>query len=209
MNAFLDSTELKALGLKKYGENVLISRNAILYSPELLELGDHVRIDDFVTISGKVIIGSYIHVAQFCCLYGGEAGIYLDDFSSVSSKSTIYVTTNDYSGESMTNPMVPLGLRTTDINAPVHLCKHAIIGCSSVILPGVTIGTGSALGSMSFYKRDLPAWGINAGCPARKIRDRSKRILDMEKSLLSGNVPGGAYKQELSPCCALFRRRAA
>lgn len=181
MTSFYTEEELKNLGLKRYGENVLISRNSILYHPEFLELGDNVRIDDFTTISGKVVLGSYIHIAQFCSLYGGEAGIFMENFSGLSSKSIIYATSNDYSGYSMTNPMVPSKYKTTDKNEPVYIKKHVVIGCMSVILPGITIGEGSSVGAMSLVCKNLDEWGIYAGIPAAKINNRSKRILELEK----------------------------
>ena len=61
MRTFYESEELKNLGLKQYGENVLISRNVILYNPERLIIGNNVRIDDFTIIGGKVTIGNYVH----------------------------------------------------------------------------------------------------------------------------------------------------
>ena len=68
ISTFYSEEELKEIGLKRYGKNVLISRNAVLYTPGLLEVGNNVRIDDFTTISGKVVIGDYVHIAQFCGL---------------------------------------------------------------------------------------------------------------------------------------------
>lgn len=62
MGNFLSESELKDLGLKEYGENVLIGRHAVLYNPEFLSIGSHVRIDDFTVISGKVTLGNYIHI---------------------------------------------------------------------------------------------------------------------------------------------------
>ena len=53
MNSFYSKEELKELGLKKYGTNVLISRKASLYDVINITLGDNVRIDDFVTIRRK------------------------------------------------------------------------------------------------------------------------------------------------------------
>lgn len=183
MSTFYSEEELKGLGLKKYGENVLISRNAILYNPEQLEIGHDVRIDDFTTISGKVVLQNYIHIAQFCSLYGGSEGIYMDDFSGLSSKSIIYATSNDYSGESMTNPMVPEKYKTTDKNAAVRLCKHVVVGCMSVILPGVTVGEGSSVGAMSLCTKSLEAWGIYGGAPAKKLKERSRHLLELEAEL--------------------------
>ena len=183
MSNFLNEQELAALGLKSYGKNVLIGRYAVLYSPEKLEIGNNVRIDDFTTISGKVVLGDYIHIAQACGLYGGTEGIYMDDFSALSSHSVIYATSNDYSGESLTNPMVPEKFKTTDKNAAVHLKKHVIIGCSSVILPGVEIGVGSSVGAMSFVGKSLDPWGIYAGVPVKRLKDRSKNLLILEEQL--------------------------
>lgn len=182
-SSFYTEDELKKVGLKKYGKNVLLSRNAVLYNPDLLEIGDNVRIDDFTTISGKVVLGDYIHIAQFCGLYGGTEGIFMDDFSGLSSRVVIYATSNDYSGESLTNPMVPAKYKKTDKNIAVHLEKHVIVGCTSVILPGVTIGIGSSVGAMSMVGKTLEPWGVYAGTPAKRIKERSKKLLELETQL--------------------------
>ncbi|MBD5551413.1 MAG: acyltransferase [Lachnospiraceae bacterium] len=180
---FYSVDELKKLGLKKYGSDVLISRNAVLYNPELLEIGSNVRIDDFTTISGRVVLGDYIHIAQFCGLYGGTEGIIMDDFSGLSSRVVIYATSNDYSGESLTNPTVPEKYKRTDKSRAVHLGKHVIVGATSVILPGVTIGEGSSVGALSMCSKSLESWGVYAGSPARRIKDRSQKLLELEKQL--------------------------
>lgn len=181
--SFYSAEELKGLGIKKYGENVLISRNAVLYNPELLEIGNHVRIDDFTTISGRAVLGDYIHIAQFCGLYGGAEGIYMDDFSGLSSRVVIYAVSNDYSGESLTNPTVPGKYKKTDKEMAVHLCRHVIVGTTSVILPGVTIGEGSSVGALSLCPKDLEPWGVYAGSPAKRLKERSRKLLELEKEL--------------------------
>lgn len=178
---FLSEKEIKKLGIKYCGENVLISRNAILYNPEKLVIGNNVRIDDFTTISGKVHLGDYIHIAQFCGLYGGEDGIFMEDFSGLSSKCTIYATSNDYSGESMTNPMVPEKYKKTDKNSKVIIEKHVVIGATSVVLPGVVIGIGSSVGAMSLVNKSLEPWGMYAGIPVKRIKERSKKLLELEE----------------------------
>lgn len=183
MNTFYSEEELSKLGLNKYGKNVLISRNAVLYNPEKLSIGDNVRIDDFTTISGKVVLGDYIHIAQFCGLYGGTEGIIMDDFTGLSSRVVIYATSNDYSGNSLTNPMVPEKYKATDKNAAVHLSKHVIVGCTTVILPGVEIGIGSSVGAMSMVGKSLEPWGVYAGVPAKRLKERSKRLLELEAEL--------------------------
>ncbi len=181
MSNFLSEHELQQLGIKSYGKNVLIGRHAVLYSPQNLTIGDNVRIDDFTIISGKVTLHSYIHISQFCGLYGGEEGIVMEDFSGLSSKCSIYATSDDYTGRSMTNPMVPMQFKPTAINSAVHIGKHAIIGCNSVVLPGVDIPEGAAVGSLSLVTRSLEPWSVNTGIPAKKKSDRHKDILELEK----------------------------
>ena len=183
MNTFYDENELKNLGLKSYGTNVLISRNALLYQPELLEIGSNVRIDDFTTISGRVVLGSYIHIAAYTALYGGSEGIYICDFANLSSRVSVYSVSDDYSGDSMTSPMIPDAYKHVH-SAPVFIGRHVIIGSTSVVLPGCRLNEGSAFGAFSLIKNDSEAWSINTGIPCRKVKDRSQALLDLEAQFL-------------------------
>ena len=190
---FYTESELKELGLKRYGKDVLISRNAILYHPEQLEIGSNVRIDDFCTISGKVVLADCIHIAQFCGLYGGEEGIYMEDFSGLSSKVTIYATSNDYSGESLTNPMVPQKYKKTDKNIAVKIGKHVVIGCSSVVLPGVVIEEGCSVGAMTLCNKSMKEFGMYVGVPAKRIKERKRDLLKLEKLLREETNKGNGF----------------
>jgi len=185
MNTFLSEKELAALGLKSYGKNVYIGRNAILYNPEKLSLGHDVRIDDFTIISGNVTLHNYIHISHFCGLYGGDEGIEMEDFSGLSSKVNIYAVSDDYSGASMTNPMVPAKYKPGAVQAKVTLKRHAIIGNNSTILPGVTVEEGSSVGTMSLCNKTTEPWSIYVGIPAKKLKDRKKDILSLEKEFLA------------------------
>jgi galactoside O-acetyltransferase len=83
----------------------------------------------------------------------------------------------------MTNPMVPNQYTNVE-RGEVVLKRHVIIGSSSVILPGVTIGEGSAVGALSLVNKSLPDWGIFSGIPARRLRDRSQNLLKHESEFL-------------------------
>lgn len=190
MSNFLSREELKSLGLKEFGEDVLIGRYAILYSPEKLSLGNHVRIDDFTIVSGKVTLKNYIHISQFCGLYGGDEGILMEDFSGLSSKCSIYAVSDDYTGASMTNPMVPAKYKPGSVSKPVRIEKHAIIGCNSVVLPGVTVAEGTAVGSMSLCNKSTEAWAMYVGIPAKKKGERRRDILELEKQFQEDTVNG-------------------
>lgn len=187
MTSFYTNQELAQLGLKAYGENVKISRNACFYGQQNISVGDNVRIDDFCILSGHITIGNCVHIAAYTALYGGEVGIVIDDFANLSSRVCIYAISDDYTGYSMTNPTIPDRYKKLN-SALVHIGKHAIIGSTSVVMPGVTVAEGSAFGSFSFINKDSEAWSINVGIPFRKINNRHKELLELEKQYLAENM---------------------
>lgn len=178
MGTFYTPEELKELGIKEFGENVKISRNAMLYHPEKLVLGHDVRIDDFTVISGNVRLNNYVHLSQFCGLYGDEAGIEIEDYTAVAAKCSIYAVSDDYVGASIPTPMVPMKYKTM-IQKPVHIGKYSILGANTVILPGVSVGEGTTVGAMSLCNKDLEEWSVYVGTPAKRLRDRDKKLLDL------------------------------
>lgn len=179
MNSFYTTIELESLGLKKYGINVLISKKASIYGACNISIGDNVRIDDFCILSGNISIGNYVHIAAYCGLFGGEAGIRMDDFSGLSSRVVIYAASDDYSGGFLTNPTVKDEYRNL-INNPVRIGRHVIIGTSSTILPGATIGQGTSIGACSLVTKDCDEWGIYVGTPVKRIKERSRKLLELE-----------------------------
>jgi acetyltransferase-like isoleucine patch superfamily enzyme len=99
----------------------------------------------------------------------------------------IYTRGDDYSGQSLTNPTVP-GKYLKIHAGSVQLGRHVIVGSGVVILPGVVIGEGAAVGALSLVKSSLSPWGIYGGVPARRLRDRSRELLDLEERLLAEDV---------------------
>lgn len=186
MTSFYSEEELRSIGLKSYGKNVLISRFARIYGAESISIGNNVRIDDFCILSGNIVLGNYIHIAAYCCLFGGKSGIEMQDFTGLSSRCAVYADSDDYSGLAMSNPMVPDKYRNVK-GGRVILEKHAIVGSGTTILPNVTICEGCSVGSMSLVSKSLEQWGIYVGIPCRRLRDRNKHLLQLENEFLKEN----------------------
>lgn len=55
-------------------------------------------------------------------------------------------------------------------SAPIVIEDDVWIGGRAIVLPGVTIGAGSAVGAGSIVTRDLPPRSLAVGCPARVVR---------------------------------------
>ena len=177
MNSFYSPEELKTLGLRAYGENVLISRKCSIYGAEHISIGSNVRIDDFCVLSGKILLGNYVHIAAACLLYGGSAGICFGNYTTISSRGAVYAISDDYSGEHMTNPLLPSEYRSV-VSEAVTIAQHCIIGSGCTVLPGVTLAEGCSVGSMSLVNRSTEPWGMYVGIPARRIKDRSQKLLE-------------------------------
>ena len=183
MNSFFDREELISLGLNSVGENVMISRKASIYGASNIAIGNNVRIDDFCILSGKITIKDNIHIAAYSALYGSDVGIVVEDFANISSRVCIYAVSDDYSGNTMTNPTIPDKYKNLE-KAPTRIGKHVIVGTGSTILPGVNLNDGTAVGAMSLIKKSTESWKIYAGIPAKIIAERSKKLIELEEVFL-------------------------
>lgn len=184
MSSYYTHEELATIGFKSFGTNVLISRKASIYGASRIEIGNHVRIDDFSFFSageGGIQLGSYIHISPYCSLTG-KGAIIMEDFSGLSSRVAIYSSSDDYSGASLTNPTVPDAYKSV-VHGEVILKKHVIIGAGSIILPGVIIGEGTAIGALSLVAKSIEPFKIAIGNPLKVIKDRKKDLIDLEWKL--------------------------
>ena len=190
--SFYTQEELRTLGLKDFGERVRISRKTSLYGASGIEVGDDVRIDDFSVLGAGpdgIRLGCFVHVAVHCVLIG-RARIELCDFSGLSARVTVYSSSDDYSGVHLTNPTVPAEFTGVQ-HAEVVVGRHVIVGAGSVILPGAVLEEGAAVGALSLVRDRCKAFGVYFGAPARKIGERKRDLLELEKRLLpaSGRKP--------------------
>ena len=190
--AYYSEDDLQQAGFKSIGRNVRIAKNCTIIGLENIEIGDNVRIDGYCTIiaagDGWVKWGSHIHIGGYCLLSAGD-GIRLNDFSGLSQGVRLYSRTDDYSGKHLTNPTVPE--KYTGVSrGTVTLGRHVIVGSGSVVLPKVTIGDGSAVGALSLVMKSLEPWGIYFGSPAKRIKERSKQLLELEEQLLQESGQG-------------------
>lgn len=176
--SFYTPEELAQIGLKSYGENVRISRYAQIYSPEKISIGDNVRIDDFCILSGNITIGSHIHIAAYCAMYGADYGIVMEDYTGLSARATIYAAMDDFSGDYLIGP-IHEDKYTNVIGGMVRLCAYSQVGAGALIFPNLIVGEGAVLGAMSMAKQPLEPWSIYAGLPAKRIKNRRKRLLDL------------------------------
>ena len=57
----------------------------------------------------------------------------------------------------------------------IRLCKGCSTGTGTLIMPGVTIGEGAIIGAGSLVTKDIPAWTVATGRPAKVVKEIAKR----------------------------------
>ncbi len=182
--AYFTQSELKMLGFKQLGKNVKISDKASIYNHKDIEIGDNSRIDDFCVVSGNIKIGNNVHFAPFCLVAGGEKGIIFEDFTGLAYNTQVFTQSDDYSGQTLTNPTVPSKFKN-EMKKKIIIKKHSIVGAGSIIMPGVTLSVGTSVGALSLIRKDTEEWSIYLGNPAKKIANRKKDLLKVEQEYLN------------------------
>lgn len=177
MNSFYTEEQLATLGFKSIGSGCKISRYARFYGINNMVIGDNVRIDDFCILSGKLTIGSNIHISAYVALYG-KMGIILEDYTGISPRSTIYSAMDDFSGNFLIGPIHEPS-KTNVSGGLVILRKYSQIGANCIVFPSVEIGEGAVVGAMSLVKKNVSPWNIVVGQPAKFLKNREKRLLNL------------------------------
>ena len=184
-STYLTEIDLKDFGFKSIGKNVRISSDARIYGQENISIGNNVRIDDFTILSamnGYINIGNYVFIARNSHL-SGFLGIEMHDFSSMAANTVIYSASDDYNGDYLTAQAIPPKY-TAHIGGPVIIGKHVIIGSSCNILGPANIGEGCSIGGMTLVHNELLPWGVYVGIPCRRLKERRKGLLELEKQFL-------------------------
>jgi len=190
LGALYSTDELSQM-LGSVGENVAVNRSVVFYSAKNIHVGSNSRIDCFSILSAAsqgIVIGDHVHISAYVALFGASGAIRVESFCALSSRVTVFTSTDDYVEGYMSNPTVPPEYRKEQIG-DVLLRKHALIGCGSVIMPGVTLEVGAAVGALSFVNKNVPEFAIVAGIPCRIIGKRHRRLLELEATFLAEPRP--------------------
>jgi acetyltransferase-like isoleucine patch superfamily enzyme len=182
--AYYSKEKLNNMGFKYLGHNVKISDKASIYDFGQIEIGDNSRIDDFCVVSGKIAIGRNVHITANCLLAGGSEGIVFEDFTTLAYACQVFTQSDDYSGNTMTNSTIPAEYKN-EYKAGVIIEKFSIIGAGSIIFPGVRLAEGTSLGAMTLVLTSTKPWGLYIGQPAKRVKERSKSMLEKFNQYIS------------------------
>lgn len=107
-------------------------------------IGDHVRID--TGHANLIFIDDHAHITGGCRLLCHQRNL-----------------RNYRKGDDAAKLPYRLG--------EIHIGKGVMIGMETLIMPGVTIGEGAIVGAYSLVTKDIPAWTIATGRPAKVVKE--------------------------------------
>jgi len=156
-----------------YGKDVYIEPGVVINRPRYVHIGDHVRIKQLTNINlhasdkkskeGLLFLGNSVTIAQGCIIsayhrivIGENTGI--GPYTLITDNAR---KAGDVSGPSKEQEVV-LGY--------VDIGPDCMIGFNSCIFMNVTIGQHCIIGATSVVTRDIPAYSIAAGSPAKVIK---------------------------------------
>jgi maltose O-acetyltransferase len=156
--------------LGKLGRGSYIKRGIkISGNPYRINIGRNFKIWENCMLgvgAGKIIIGNDGSIGVGAILTVGTAYIKIGNGVAIAPHCKIFAYTHSYEkGKSII---------TTHIDANVMIEDDVLIGAGSIILPGVTIGQGAIVAAGAVVIKDVPAYSIVGGIPAKEIKKREK-----------------------------------
>lgn len=155
----------------------MIHEPTVILRPERVQIDPTARVDSFVKIEGGrgITIGAHCHISSFSHINGGGGEVVFEPHSGCAS------------GVKVVGGMPDLGYLYISAADPAEfqhavrrktvIGRYALLCTNAVILPGVTIGEGAVIGAGAVVTKDVPAWEIWAGVPARRIGQRDPATL--------------------------------
>lgn len=149
-------------------DNVVLGADVRIHHPELVNLygcsiGDGAGIGAFVEIQKNASVGARCKISShsFIC-----EGVVIEDEVFV-GHGVMFI--NDRAPRATNADGSPQGEADWKVE-PTYVRRGASIGSNATILCGVTIGEGALVGAGSVVTRDVPAYAVVAGSPARVLR---------------------------------------
>lgn len=156
---------------KSLGKNVIFEKNVLVFHPENIAIGNNVYVGHATMLKGyhknEITIGDNTWIGQGCFIHGA-GGIRIG--RAVGVGPFVKFLTSMHKEGKFSLPVVFNELFFKE----VVIGDGCDIGIGAIILPGVHIGKGVIIGAGSVVTKDIPAYRVAAGVPAKVIRIRRR-----------------------------------
>ncbi len=154
---------------RSLGTNVIFESGVLVFHPENITLGDNVYVGHNTVLKAyyrnEMWIGDHCWIGQ-SCFFHSAGGIRIG--KAVGIGPMVKIITSAHRDTEITKPILFHDLETK----PVVIEDGCDIGIGAILLPGVRIGEGAIVGAGAVVTRDVHAYCVVAGVPARMIRNR-------------------------------------
>ena len=160
---------IRRTAFARIGKDVLFENGAMVFHPENIYIGDNVYIGHYVILKGycknKMVIGSGSWIGQQCFLHSA-GGVSIG--KNVGIGPGVKIISSYHKANNLKKPILHTQLQFKKVTIE----DGSDIGVGAVILPGVTIGKGAIVGAGSVVTKDIPAFCIAVGNPAKVLKKR-------------------------------------
>ena len=160
---------------RQVGKDTVIYDYTTVLNPQVIRLGENVRIDSHCKIEGgqSCWISKNVHIASFCHINTGGGRLFLG--TGVGIASGVKIITGhpdlDYLEITPNNPDTPPAIRDLVV---IH--AHAFLCVNSIIQPGVHVRRGAIVYPGAVVTKDVQPYDIVAGVPAKVIGNRLNNV---------------------------------
>lgn len=138
------------------------------------EIGQGSRIWQFAVVLNGARIGKDCNICAHTFIEGGvtvgdnvtvKCGVYL--WEGITVEDNVFIGPN----ATFTNDRQPRSKQYPDSFEKTVLKRGCSIGANATLLPGITVGESAMVGAGAVVTKDVPAYSVVAGNPARVIRE--------------------------------------
>jgi len=138
--------------------------------------GGRILVSEWVTISDGVIIATYggtievgpnVYIGPYCVLYG-HGGLAIGRNTMIGAHTALFPANHGYGRIDVPMNTQPLTQEGISIGEDVW------IGSGCKVLDGVRIGNGAVIGAGSVVTKDVDAYSIALGVPAKIVKSRQQ-----------------------------------
>lgn len=119
-----------------------------------------------VRILGYINLGKGSSIAHNCTLSGFKAGIHIGNYVMIAPNCVLVAFSHGFSD--LTIPMA----KQKNVEEPIVIGNDVWIGANCTITKGVKIGDGAIVAANSCVNKDVPAYAIVGGVPAKILKYR-------------------------------------
>ncbi len=167
---------LRALAFSKFG--VLLPAGTYILYPENITIGKNFTAGPFSQLmcqdpdkGSQIIMGNNISINHHVFINADCGGKITIGDNVIIGPMTILRASN----HNFDDPDAPIRSQGHKPGA-IHIEDDVWIGASVVVLPNVTIGRSSIIGAGCVVTKDIPAYSVAVGNPAKVIRSRKENI---------------------------------